>query len=60
MAKYEVVAAGIYMRDENGNIKEASIGEVIDFEPNEFILSKLRKVSEKTFEVATPQSTKKK
>lgn len=60
MAKYEVVSSGIYMSDEKGNIRDIAVGTVIDCEPNEFVMAKLRPVSEKIFEVATPQATKKK
>ena len=62
MAKYEVIARGIFVK-EKGKIRELQLGEVIT-EPDEHLLQKLRIMPEleKSFEVATPQqkTTKKK
>lgn len=62
MAKYEVIARGIFVK-EKGKIRELQLGEVIT-EPGEHLLPKLRVMPElgKSFEVATPQqkTTKKK
>ena len=62
MAKYEVIARGIFVK-EKGKIRELQLGEVIT-EPAEHLLPKLRVMPEpeKSFEVATPQqkTTKKK
>lgn len=62
MAKYEVIARGIFVK-EKGKIRELQLGEVIT-EPDEDLLPKLRIMPEleKSFEVATPQqkTTKKK
>lgn len=62
MAKYEVIARGIFVK-EKGKIRELQLGEVIT-EPDEHLLPKLRIMPEleKSFEVATPQqkTTKKK
>lgn len=62
MAKYEVIARGIFVK-EKGKIRELQLGEVIT-EPEEHLLPKLRVMPElgKSFEVATPQqkTTKKK
>lgn len=62
MAKYEVIARGIFVK-EKGKIRELQLGEVIA-EPDEHLLPKLRIMPElkKSFEVATPQekTTKKK
>lgn len=62
MAKYEVIASGIFVK-EKGKIRELQLGEVIT-EPAEHLMSKLRIMPElgKSFEVATPQekTTKKK
>lgn len=54
MAKYEVIARGIFVK-EKGKIRELQLGEVIT-EPDEHLLPKLRVMPElpKTFEVATP------
>lgn len=54
MAKYEVIARGIFVK-EKGKIRELQLGEVIT-EPDEHLMSKLRVMPElpKTFEVATP------
>lgn len=55
MAKYEVIARGIFVK-EKGKIRELQLGEVIT-EPDEHLLPKLRVMPElgKSFEVATPQ-----
>lgn len=55
MAKYEVIARGIFVK-EKGKIRELQLGEVIT-EPDEHLLPKLRIMPEleKAFEVATPQ-----
>nr|DAM07422.1 MAG TPA: hypothetical protein [Caudoviricetes sp.] len=55
MAKYEVIARGIFVK-EKGKIRELQLGEVIT-EPAEHLMSKLRIMPEleKSFEVATPQ-----
>lgn len=55
MAKYEVIARGIFVK-EKGKIRELQLGEVIT-EPDEHLLPKLRIMPEleKSFEVATPQ-----
>ena len=62
MAKYEVIARGIFVK-EKGKIRELQLGEVIT-DPDEHLLPKLRIMPEleKSFEVATPQqkTTKKK
>ena len=62
MAKYEVIARGIFVK-EKGKIRELQLGEVIT-EPDAHLLPKLRIMPEleKSFEVATPQqkTTKKK
>lgn len=62
MAKYEVIARGIFVK-EKGKIRELQLGEVIT-EPEGHLLPKLRVMPEleKSFEVATPQekTTKKK
>lgn len=62
MAKYEVIARGIFVK-EKGKIRELQLGEVIA-EPADHLMSKLRFMPEleKSFEVATPQekTTKKK
>nr|UVX77919.1 MAG: hypothetical protein [Bacteriophage sp.] len=54
MAKYEVIARGIFVK-EKGKIRELQLGEVIT-EPAEHLMSKLRVMPEleKSFEVATP------
>ena len=54
MAKYEVIARGIFVK-EKGKIRELQLGEVIT-EPDEHLLPKLRVMPEltKSFEVATP------
>lgn len=54
MAKYEVIARGIFVK-EKGKIREFQLGEVIT-EPAEHLMSKLRVMPElpKSFEVATP------
>lgn len=54
MAKYEVIARGIFVK-EKGKIRELQLGEVIT-EPAGHLMSKLRVMPElpKTFEVATP------
>jgi hypothetical protein len=54
MAKYEVIARGIFVK-EKGKIRELQLGEVIT-EPAEHLMSKLRAMPElpKSFEVATP------
>ena len=53
MAKYEVIARGIFVK-EKGKIRELQLGEVIT-EPAEHLMSKLRVMPEleKSFEVAT-------
>lgn len=55
MAKYEVIARGIFVK-EKGKIRELQLGEVIA-EPAVHLMSKLRVMPElpKTFEVATPE-----
>lgn len=55
MAKYEVIASGIFVR-EKGKLRELQIGEVIDDVQPQW-MAKLRPMAEpqKTFEVATPQ-----
>ncbi len=62
MAKYEVIARGIFVK-EKGVIRELQLGEVIETPPDHW-MSKLRIMPEleKSFEVATPQqkTTKKK
>lgn len=54
MAKYEVIARGIFVK-EKGKIRELQLGEVVT-EPAEHLMSKLRVMPElpKSFEVATP------
>ena len=54
MAKYEVIARGIFVK-EKGKIRELQLGEVIT-EPADHLMSKLRVMPElpKSFEVATP------
>lgn len=54
MAKYEVIARGIFVK-EKGKVRELQLGEVIT-EPAEHLMSKLRVMPElpKSFEVATP------
>jgi hypothetical protein len=56
MAKYEVIAKGIFVKDKDGRMRELEIGDVID-ESTPHIESKLRKVNEKMLEVATPQES---
>lgn len=58
MAKYEVIARGIFVK-EKGKIRELQLGEVIT-EPEGHLLPKLRVMPEleKSFEVATPQEKK--
>lgn len=56
MAKYEVVASGIFVKDKDGRLRELAIGDVIE-ESTPHIESKLRQVSEKVLEVATPQES---
>lgn len=56
MAKYEVIASGIFVKDKEGRLRELSIGDVID-ESTPHIESKLRQISEKILEVATPQES---
>ena len=62
MAKYEVIARGIFVK-EKGKIRELQLGEVIT-ELADHLMSNLRVMPEleKSFEVATPQekTTKKK
>lgn len=56
MTKYEVIAKGIFVKDKDGRLRELAIGDVID-ESTPHIESKLRQVSEKILEVATPQES---
>lgn len=56
MAKYEIIASGIFVKDKDGRLRELSIGDVIE-ESTPHIESKLRQVSEKILEVATPQES---
>ncbi|HGB3193984.1 TPA: hypothetical protein ACIVAT_000635 [Salmonella enterica subsp. enterica serovar Waycross] len=53
MAKHEVIAKGIFVK-EGGKVRELEIGEIISDAPEQW-LSKLRTVSDKVFEVATPE-----
>lgn len=54
MAKYEVIAKGIFIKDKGGRMVELEIGDVID-ESTPHIAAKLRQVSDKVLEVATPE-----
>lgn len=56
MAKYEVIAPGIFIKDKSGKMVELQVGDVIE-ESTPHIESKLRQVSEKVLEVATPQES---
>lgn len=56
MAKYEVIAPGIFIKDKSGKMVELQVGDIID-ESTPHIESKLRPVGEKTLEVATPQES---
>lgn len=56
MAKYEVIASGIFVKDKDGRLRELAIGDVID-ESTPHIESKLRQVNDKVLEVATPQES---
>lgn len=53
MAKYEVIAPGIFIKDKSGKMVELQVGDIID-ESTPHIESKLREVNAKTLEVATP------
>lgn len=56
MAKYEVIAPGIFIKDKSGKMVELQVGDVIE-ESTPHIESKLRTVGEKILEVATPQES---
>ena len=56
MAKYEVIASGIFVKDKDGRLRDLAIGDIIN-ESTPHIESKLRLVSEKILEVATPQES---
>ena len=53
MAKYEVVANGIFVK-EGGKVRELQIGEIIE-NPGIHWGAKVREINHKSFEVATPQ-----
>lgn len=52
MAKYEVIAKGIFVK-ENGKSRELEIGEIIE-DVGTHWGAKLRKINNKSFEVASP------
>lgn len=57
MAKYEVIAPGVFVKDGSA-IKELAVGSIIDY-TNEYVGAKVKEVSSKSFEVATPEEPEK-